>query len=298
MNSLNHHATTILVTGATGTVGRCIVQELLLHNQPVRALVRSSAKANLPPEVGLVEGDLEKPQTLADAFTSINQVVLLAEPDTIESSLKAAKEANVAHVVLISSASVTAGYDTTWNYVAEQAVQRSGLAWTIVRPGEFMMNALQIWGHSIRTNQHVVEPFPDQIGSPIHEQDIADVVVANLLDKTRQGRIDTIVGPENISKRQQIETIAKVTGKKIVINEATPEEARRFYKKQGGFAADNADFLFGFESYDGVEGEYDEPHDTKVDEDNSEFKTIAQVINKPARTFHQWVRDHLVEFKS
>lgn len=292
----NDFSGNIIVTGATGTVGRYVVDTLLAVGQPLRALTRNHEKANLPAEVEVYLGDLTKPETLIDSFASMDQLVLFANPTTVETALKAAKRARVKHVVLVSSAAVTAGYDTTWNFVAEQKVQQSGIAWTIVCPGEFMMNTLSIWGPSIRRDLKVIEPFPDQVGSAIHERDVADVVVADLLDPSRWGRIDTIVGPDELSKRQQVEVIAEAIGKKITIDVVTPAEAQAFYKEQGGFAGDNADFLFGFESYDGVEGEYDEPHDPAINEEGSAFVTIDKVIGKRARTFTEWAQDHAADF--
>jgi uncharacterized protein YbjT (DUF2867 family) len=100
----------------------------------------------------------------------------------------------------------------------------------------------------------VVEPFPDQTGNPVHKGDIADVIVADVGDPSRRRRLDTLIGPDALTKREQVAAIAAAIGDDIAIAGVTPEEARRFYRQQGGFAADNADFLFGFESYDGVPG--------------------------------------------
>jgi hypothetical protein len=66
----------------------------------------------------------------------------------------------------------------------------------------------------------------------------------------------------------------------IAIDEVTAEQARDFYTRQGGFAAANADFLFGFESYDGVEGATDEPHDTSVGLDET-YLTLTQITGRP-----------------
>jgi len=75
---------------------------------------------------------------------------------------------------------------------------------------------------------------------------------------------------------------------------ATPEEAREFYLAQGGFAGDNAEFLFGYESYDGVSGEQDE----SVDQPRSIYQTIDEILGRPARTYVEWVGDHVAEFRS
>ncbi|MEU5286909.1 hypothetical protein AB0G97_23310 [Streptomyces sp. NPDC020755] len=165
----------------------------------------------------------------------------------------------------------------------------------IVRPGEFATNALLIWGPSIRSGRRAVEPFPDQAGDPIHEQDIADVIVADLLDHDRRGRIDTIIGPDTLTKREQVALIAEAVGEDIALDEVTPEQALRFYREQGGFAADNADWLYGFTSYDGVEGVTDEPGEANPASDGA-YLTLAEVLGRPGRSYVRWARDHASDF--
>jgi uncharacterized protein YbjT (DUF2867 family) len=285
----------IIVTGATGTIGRLVVAGLLDAGHTVRGMSRHPQRASLPDGADVVFGDLDDPFTLRHAFDGAAQLVLIAVPETVEAVVSRAKQAGIKHVVVVSSAAVTAGYDTTYNAVVEQAVMDSGLDWSIVRPGEFATNSLLIWGPAIKTNRRAVEPFPDQIGHPIHEADIADVVLANLLDPRRRGRIDTIIGRDSLTKREQVAVIAEAIGEQITLDEVSAEQAHGFYRAQGGFAATNADFLFGFESYDGVEGITDEPHDTSAPDDDA-YLTLDQITGTPARTFRQWAHDHAPDF--
>ncbi len=243
----------------------------------------------------MVFGDLEDPSTLRQAFDGAAQLVLIAAPETVDAVVSRAKQAGVDHVVVVSSAAVTAGYDTTYNAVVEQAVMGSGLEWSIVRPGEFAANSLLIWGPAIKAGRRAVEPFPDQIGHPVHEADIADTVLADLLDPLRRGRIDTIIGPDSLTKREQVAVIAEAIGEQIMLEAVSAEDARRFYSAQGGFAAANAQFLFGFESYDGVEGVTDEPHNTRAPGDEA-YLTLDQITGAPARTFRRWAHDHVLDF--
>lgn len=285
----------IVVTGATGAVGQRVVAGLLDADRQVRALSRRPQQAGLPPAATVVPGDLYEPGTLEAAFAGARQLVLISVPETVREVVTHARTAGIEHIVVVSSAAVTAGYDTTYNLPVERTVMASGLAWTIVRPGEFATNALLTWGPSIRARRRVVEPFPDQTGSPIHEHDVADVILANLLDLRRRGRIDTIIGPDTLTKREQVAAIATAIGESIAVDEVTAEQARTFYREQGGFAADNADWLFGFESYDGVEGAVDEPHDTNVDPHGT-YATLTEVLNRPSRSYHRWARDHASDF--
>ncbi|MFD9882659.1 SDR family oxidoreductase [Streptomyces alboflavus] len=289
------NASPLVITGATGAIGRLAVAGLLDAGHTVRGMSRHPQRASLPDGADVVFGDLDDPSTLTHAFDGAAQLVLIAVPETVEAVVSRAKQAGVEHVVVVSSAAVTAGYDTTYNAVVEQAVMDSGLDWSIVRPGEFATNSLLIWGPAIKANRRAVEPFPDQIGHPIHEADVADVVLANLLDPHRRGRIDTIIGPDSLTKREQVAVIAEVIGEQITLDEVSPEQARNFYRDQGGFAAANADFLFGFESYDGVAGITDEPHDTRAPDDDA-YLTLDQTTGTQARTFRQWAHDHAPDF--
>ncbi|MFH9069029.1 SDR family oxidoreductase [Streptomyces alboflavus] len=288
-------ASPITVTGATGAIGRLVVAGLLDAGHTVRGMSRHPQRASLPDGVDVVFGDLDDPSTLTHAFDGAAQLVLIAVPETVEAVVSRAEQAGVEHVVVVSSAAVTAGYDTTYNAVVEQAVMDSGLDWCIVRPGEFATNSLLIWGPAIKAKRRAVEPFPDQIGHPIHEADVADVVLADLLDPHRRGRIDTIIGPDSLTKREQVAVIADAIGEQITLDEVSAEQARNFYRDQGGFAAANADFLFGFASYDGVAGITDEPHDTRAPDDDA-YLTLDQITGTQARTFRQWAHDHAPDF--
>ncbi|MFK0186437.1 SDR family oxidoreductase [Streptomyces rubiginosohelvolus] len=284
-----------VVTGATGILGRHVVGGLLSSGRPVRAVSRRPRHSGLPSSVEVVAGDLHEPSTLEDAFTAASALVLIAVPDTAVDVVTRARATGIEHIVVVSSAAVTAGHDTTYNLPVERAVQASGLDWSIVRPGEFATNALLIWGPSIRSGRRVVEPYPEQDGNPIHERDIADVVVADLLDPGRRGRVDTIVGPDTLTKREQVAAIAAAVGDHIVLDEVTPEQARSFYREQGGFAADNADWLYGLTGYDGVEGATDESLDVTPPPDSA-YRTLTDVLGRPGRSYAQWARDHASDF--
>ncbi|MGW6732315.1 SDR family oxidoreductase [Streptomyces sp. NPDC055013] len=285
----------IVVTGATGAIGRLVVAGLLDAGHTVSAISRHPQRASFPDSADVVFGDLDDPSTLGRAFDGAAQLVLIAVPETVAAVVSRAKQAGIEHVVVVSSAAVTAGYDTSYNAVVEQAVMCSGLDWSIVRPGEFATNSLLIWGPAIKSDRRAVEPFPDQLGHPVHEADIADVVLADLLDPRRRGRIDTIIGPDSLTKREQVAAIAEAIGEHVTLDEVSAEQAHGFYRAQGGFAAANADFLFGFESYDGVDGISDEPHDSSARHDDA-YLTLDQITGTPARTFRQWAHDHASDF--
>ncbi|MFD7229142.1 SDR family oxidoreductase [Streptomyces sp. NPDC059881] len=296
---------TILVTGATGNVGRHVVGELLKAGEDVRALTRRPDSAGLPAGARVVAGDLARPGTLLDALAGARKMFLFPVLEAAEEVIDLAVKAGVRRIVLLSSASVTAGWDTEYHLPVERAVEASGVEWTHVRPGEFAVNSLHMWGPSVRARRAVVEPYPDRVGIPIHEWDIADVVAAALVEDRHVGTAYTLSGPQEVTHREQVAAIAEAIGEEVRIEAATAAEARAFYHEQGGWAAANADFLFGYEDYSGVEsvpGEPGEPGDAEQaaqaePETAPGTLTADAVTGRPARSYTTWAHDHADDFR-
>ena len=193
---------TTLITGATGMVGQRLVHALA-DQTDVIVLSRNPDRAHelLGNHATVRTGDLAAPQTLADAFTDIDSLFLFCVPETASEVVRQAREAGVQHIVVLSAAAVTLGFDCGHHSTVEAAVKDSGLAWTMVRPGEFMANMLPIWGPMIRQDRHVRYPFADDIvGAPIHEADIAAI---SLFDPAKHaGQEYTITGPRAYTIRE------------------------------------------------------------------------------------------------
>ncbi|MBX6766344.1 MAG: NAD(P)H-binding protein, partial [Actinomadura rubrobrunea] len=187
---------TILVTGATGHVGRLVVERLVAAGADVRALTRDPSRARFPQDVDIVQGDLTVPASLAGAFDGVDRMYLFPVAATAREVVAMAEDAGVRRIVTLSSGAVEGGYDTDFHLPVEQAVEASGLEWTHVRPGEFMLNKLWLWGPSIRDEGVVRTPFPDVTWCPIHERDIADVAAEALLKDGHAGRAYMLNGPE------------------------------------------------------------------------------------------------------
>ncbi|GAB3475901.1 SDR family oxidoreductase [Nocardiopsis coralliicola] len=289
---------TVLVTGATGKVGRHVVEGLVGRGVPVRALTRDPERARtlLPRGVDLVQGDLESTATLHGALAGVERMYLFPVAETARETVAMARAAGVRRITVLSSGAVTGGFDTTFHLPVEQAVEESGLEWTHIRPGEFAANKTELWGPSIRAERTVRDANPDAAWFPVHERDVADAAVAALLDDGHTGSAYTLNGPEMISLREQVEAISAAIGEKILLEKVTPHEAKRLYLLQGGFAAENADFLLGFTDYDG------DPSDPEAaaDFDPGYFAaqpTLEDALGVPARTFAQWARDHADDFR-
>ncbi len=285
----------ILLTGATGNVGRIVAERLVRAGADVRAVTRYPRRARLDGPVETVQGDLHDPPSLRSALEGVERMYLFPVAATAKEVVALAKEAGVRRVVVLSSGAVTGGFDTDFHLPVERAVEESGLEWTHVRPGEFMLNRLWIWGPSIRAGRVVRDFGPDLAWCPVHEADIADVAAAALLEDGHAGAAYDLNGPETISRRDQVKAIAEAIGEDIRFEAVTPAEARELYLAQGGFAADNADFLTGFTDYSGQEADPAAMDDFDITA-YGPLPTAEAVTGRPARTFAEWAHDHAADF--
>ena len=299
---LEEMSVTILMTGATGEIGRRVVARLVRAGAPVRAMSRRPGEAVrvLPDGVNVVPGDLAEPGSLREALRGAERLYLFPVAATAKEVVGMAVAAGVRRIVTLSSGAVEGGYDTDFHLPVEQAVEASGVEWTHVRPGEFMLNKLWLWGPSIRAEGVVRDPFPEASWCPVHEDDIADVATAALLEDGHAGRAYMLNGPEFLTHRQQVALIGDAVGEavgRVRFEQVTPERAREIYRAQGGFAAANADFLLGFESYSGGTAE---PEDrAQIDlSAGGPLPTAREAIGRPARTFEKWARDHAADFRT
>jgi len=280
----------ILVTGATGSVGRAVVDILVEKGVPLVASARNPEKIfgaeKVPNGVTLVAADLADPSSLQGALSGIKKVFLYAQPETIDNFVKVAKQSGVEHVVVLSSAwTLLEGPNKNAikdrHLIVERALQNSGLKWTFVRPDVFSSNASHHWAKQIKNNQPVKLAYPEAHGAPIHERDIAEVVVVALTTSKLDGASPRITGPESLSFTQQLKTISEAIHKPIPIEKITPEEAREIISQFLPPAV--ADGLLAvFKVHDGV----------------PEFVSdeVEKITGHRARTFAEWVKDHTADF--
>ncbi|GAA4954571.1 NAD(P)H-binding protein [Actinoplanes utahensis] len=212
----------ILVTGATGTVGRHLTRLLHDGGHPVRAMTRGGS-GPLPAGVEVAYADFTDPVSLRRAVAGVRAVFLLTAPPVPgpgfdRDLLDAAREAGVATVVKLSAigtgeefAGATVG---AWHLAAEEAVRDSGLSWTILRPSSFASNTLH-WAGAIRAGQPVPNLTGDGRQGVIDPADIAAVAAAALTGPGHDGRTYTLTGPELLSVPEQAGILAEVIGRPV-----------------------------------------------------------------------------------
>ncbi|MEV5989113.1 NAD(P)H-binding protein [Streptomyces sp. NPDC052051] len=222
----------IVVTGATGNIGRPLTQALAEAGQQVTAVSRHSA--TVPNGVRHLTADLTRPTELKPALAGAAALFLLlsgglhAAENSPAELIGEAASAGVRRVVLLSSQGVVTrpfGPTRIAMRELEDTLRESGLEWAILQPGGFASNALW-WAGSVRAQQLVAAPFGD-VGVPIVDPaDIAAVAAACLLDDRHVGSVYQLTGPEVITPRQQTAAVAEALGSPVRFHELTRAEAR------------------------------------------------------------------------
>ena len=144
----------ILITGATGNVGRHLAGLLASKGVGSRAISRHPEKlGQLPKSIELIVGDLRDPATVRRAFEGADLLFLLPMLGEADSGvINEAKRAGVRRVVMISTVAPEDTIIGARHRETENRLKVSGLAHTILRTGAFMSNALE-WAGSIRSSE-------------------------------------------------------------------------------------------------------------------------------------------------
>ncbi len=277
----------ILVTGATGTVGRQVVTQLSERGVPARAVTRDPASARLPTGVEVVRGDLADPASLEPHLAGVECVFLVwpfTSPELAAGPRAQAVELLAQHVtrIVYLSAQAAAGRPDSFWATMERLIEDSGAAWTFLRPTGFAANTL-MWADQIRDQARVRWPYGAAARSLIHEDDLAAVAVRALTEDRHDGRRYLLTGPEAITQADQVRTIGEVTGRAVRWEELPPDEARRQLLTAWG---DPGFVDSALATWAGL-----------VTRPEPVTRTVEEVTGVPARTFLQWAADHISDFR-
>jgi uncharacterized protein YbjT (DUF2867 family) len=273
----------ILVSGATGNVGRELVRVLVEREEPVRALARRDGGPIEGAE--RVVGDLDRPESLGPALEGVTGLFLLPGYLDMPGVLAAARNASVSRVVQLSGSS--AGSGDTGNAISaymirtEDAVRDGGLPWTILRPFGFMTNALE-WAPQLQAGDVVRAPFGGVRIAVIDPADIAAVAATALLEDGHAGRVYTLSGPESFLPADRVRVLGEVLGRDLRFEAQPDDEAWTDMTARMPEAYVRAFFDFY------VNGSLDE---------SPVLPTVQEVTGRPPRTFAEWARAHADAFR-
>ncbi|MFF6908919.1 NAD(P)H-binding protein [Streptomyces sp. NPDC012389] len=278
----------ILVTGATGAVGR-EVAGLLAAAGPVRILARRPERVTVRgPEVDVVAGEYADRASLDRALRGIDAVFLVTnsptEPDDARVA-EAAAAAGVRHLVKLSMMAVEEpdadDFITRLQRGNEQTVRESGVPWTFIRPRTFMSNTLS-WAPGIRSDGVVRALHGDAPVACVDPRDIAAVAVAALTGTGHEGRAYAVSGPEAITARQQTAQLSELLGRPLRFEELPLDRAR--------------EALLAKYPQPVAEAFLESAERQRAGAKAAVLPTVEELTGRPARTFRTWAADHTASF--
>jgi uncharacterized protein YbjT (DUF2867 family) len=224
----------ILVTGATGTVGRHLILELKTIRAPFRVLTRDPEKARV--HLGPVEcavGDLSRPESVAKALFGVEAAFLLSplDPSLAEweaGFARAAKKAAVKRLVKLSALGAdprSPAAIARWHGDAEETVKRAGIPGAILRPAAFYQNLFNN-AHSIRRGT-LSAPMGSARVAMVDARDVAAAAAAALTSPALDGKTLTLTGPGAPTYAEAAQVLARVLGRRVEYADAAPDDARR-----------------------------------------------------------------------
>jgi len=182
----------ILVIGSTGNIGRELVPQLLQTGQHLRVLVRDEQKvAHLDPSIERAVGNLNDPESLANAMRGVERVFLVTLTTQQDVNvLEAAKRTGVKQIVKLSTMEATEHKIAIGklSFEREELIRASGLDWTFLRPGMFMSNSIGWWATSIKAQGAVYFPGGKAKVAPVDSRDIVAVAVLALTQPGHSGQ--------------------------------------------------------------------------------------------------------------
>jgi len=279
----------VLVTGATGNIGRPLVTQLLANGCRVRALSRNPESAGLPPDVDVVSGDLLSPATLDRALDGIDAVFLVwIGPLAPAAAAIERLAANAGRIVFLTAphrtphpffqqpnamAAVHAG--------VEELIRQSGRHWTFVRPHVFALNCVHWWGPQIRDGNIVRWFYADAATAPIDERDVAAVAARALCDDGHDGKEYVITGPASLTQREQVQIVGDAIGRPLRFEELSHDTARQ--QLVAVMPPSIADMLLN-------------AYAAAVGLPAWVTTTVGDVTGSPARDFRDWAAAHAADF--
>jgi len=286
----------ILVTGATGTVGREVIKQLSAAGQRVRALAHSADKAGSlkGPNVEIAVGDFAKRETIRAALSGADKLFVVSPADrpatvaTLEGPIvDEAKRAGVRHIVKLSVIGCNIDNPINlgrWHREVEKEIEASGISWTFLRPNFFMASFAVYMGATIRAEGAFYAPAGDGRISMIDPRDIAACALAAFADSKHQAKAYDLTGPDALCLTEAADTLSKAAGKTIKYVDL-PSDAYRGALLDAGLIPQFVDAYIQF--WDIVKAGYAAGVSSAVE----------QMIGKKPRSLNDWACDNAASLR-
>jgi uncharacterized protein YbjT (DUF2867 family) len=271
---------TIVVTGATGNVGRPLVTQLVDAGAKVRAVSRRPQSAGLPADVEVVESASEAVAGASAVFLNSR-----ALGDELAAVVDQPRREGVSRLVALSAINADDDFSRQpsrfrgdRNKEVEQLAVDSGLQWVSLRPSVFATNFAGMWSAQIRAGDIVRGPYAAASSAPIVESDIAEVAARALLTDDLVGQKIPLTGPQSLTNIELVEIIGLVLGRPLQYQEVPDELVRQRFVGLG-FPPEFGDAYIAMLA-------------TTIDEPAVVADGVQQILGRPAQSFEQWVVEH------
>ncbi|MEJ8278527.1 NAD(P)H-binding protein [Pseudonocardia spirodelae] len=281
--------TTVLLTGATGGVGRALLPALLERGAAVRALVRDPARLPAGHGAEVVRGDLRDPAAVAAALDGVDAAFLNSPsaPDAAATQCAvadAAAAAGTGRLVLLSQ--LAAREDSPvrflrWHAAVERHVRGLGTGHVVLRPNLFLQGLLAFAGQVAATGRFGA-PIGDAAVSAVDVRDIAGAAAAVLTGAGDDGAVHDLTGPRAVTHPEIAAALSAATGSPVAFDDVEPH----------AFAAALDGLLPPWQAAGLVEdyAHYARGEAARVDD------AVARLTGRPARTLEGFTRDHAAAF--
>ncbi|HJS19999.1 MAG TPA: SDR family oxidoreductase [Anaerolineales bacterium] len=277
----------ILVSGASGNVGKELIPNLLKKGARVRVLVRDPGKsASLGNQVEVAIGDLDQPETLLPAMQDVEKLYFVTPvTQQVTNLLKAAKLAGVQYIVKQSTIEADRSLGPgKWHREHEEQIKSMGFMWTFIRPTMFMSNTIEWWGATIKSQNAVYFPGGKGKVPPLDSRDVASVACAVLTQSGHEEKIYEVTGPEAHTIGEMVEILAKALDKPLR------------YVNVPAFLAANWLRRFGM-SRELIKGLMETLGALRRNEYAYVTDTVERVGGVKPRTFEAWCRENIGAFE-
>src|SRR5437762_5935522 len=282
----------VLVTGATGAIGRDVAKRLSEKGVSVRAAVRDQAKARrqFGSNIALAPFDFENEKTFFGALEGVEKVFLLPplmpnQLAVMNAFVDAAKRAGVGHIVKLSAIGVddeTRPTAVKWHGANEQHIRESGVAFAFLRPNSFMQN---FFTYFPPRNGAIYLPWGNGTASFVDTRDIASVAAKVLTSDGHEGKVYTLTGPATLGIAEVARILSEMTGRECKYVDV-PEAAARDGIRQAGAPQWQVELIMGLHAVN------------KQNRWNDVTSDIEKVTGTPPTDFAQFARDHADKFRS
>jgi uncharacterized protein YbjT (DUF2867 family) len=283
----------ILVTGATGKNGVEILERLSGRKEPIRAMVRKQRGiVNLTPNYALefVEADFDDTASLRKALDGVQRAFLVTNSsERVEERqlrfVALARESGVRHMVYLSQLHASSDSPSRflrYHAAVEEAIRKSGMTYTNLRPNLYMQGLLMI-GKSIATEGQFFAPAGDARVSIVDVRDVAAVAVAALTKTGHEGKTYDLTGPEALTHAQMAQQLSQALNRPISFLDVSEKAFR--------------DTLRDFRMPDWqAEGLIEDYAHYRRGEAAGISPAVKEVTGEEPRSFKQFARDHQAAF--